>query len=392
MSAPKALPTAQLFRLLLWVQWRSFLARLRGIGREAPLLLFVLASFIVGYLALGYWLFYGGLNYLHHFPIVGALLSQRILYLIFGFFFVMLAFSNVIIGYSTLFRNRETYWFLSLPLAHRDVYRWKFFEALAISSWALIFLSAPMMIAYGRVHEVPLLFYLQVGLVYVPFVVIAALLGSWVIVFLVRILARREVQKILLIAAPLIVLGLIFGIQPITDSKTIAHDDLLSFHQLLQHTRVTLNPFLPSAWLAQSILSWGEGLMRQGAFFFLLLLSNALFGLLLGFEVVGRFFYGSWTISLSSRAERFQRQAQSRRHRECRPSLLERATDLLRPISPPMAALVLKDVRLFWRDPAQWIQFMIFFGLLCIYVLNLRNVALDLPRDQIVVVRARVTF
>jgi ABC-2 type transport system permease protein len=38
---------------------------------------------------------------------------------------------------------------------------------------------------------------------------------------------------------------------------------------------------------------------------------------------------------------------------------------------------VLKDVRLFWRDPAQWIQFMIFFGLLCIYVLNLRNVAFN---------------
>jgi len=34
-------------------------------------------------------------------------------------------------------------------------------------------------------------------------------------------------------------------------------------------------------------------------------------------------------------------------------------------------------VRLFWRDPAQWIQFMIFFRLLCIYVLNLRNVAFN---------------
>jgi ABC-2 type transport system permease protein len=42
-----------------------------------------------------------------------------------------------------------------------------------------------------------------------------------------------------------------------------------------------------------------------------------------------------------------------------------------------VAALVLKDARLFWRDPAQWIQFMIFFGLLCIYVVNLRNVAFD---------------
>src|SRR6185436_20971632 len=48
-----------------------------------------------------------------------------------------------------------------------------------------------------------------------------------------------------------------------------------------------------------------------------------------------------------------------------------------RKISPQMTALVFKDVRIFWRDPAQWTQFMIFFGLLCIYVANLRNVAFE---------------
>jgi ABC-2 type transport system permease protein len=42
-----------------------------------------------------------------------------------------------------------------------------------------------------------------------------------------------------------------------------------------------------------------------------------------------------------------------------------------------MVALVFKDIRVFWRDPVQWTQFMIFFGLLCIYVANLRNVAIE---------------
>jgi len=153
--------------------------------------------------------------------------------------------------------------------------------------------------------------------------------------------------------------------------------DTLSFNQLLRHTRLSVNPFLPSAWLAQTVLAWSEGLTRQGLFSFLLLVSYALMGLLIGFEFVGRLFLGSWTVALSSRAARFQRQAFARRQREHQPSLLERCTLLLRPWSPPAAALVLKDARLFWRDPAQWIQFMIFFGLLCIYVVNLRNVAFN---------------
>lgn len=340
-------------------------------------MLLILGGFVLGYLALGYWLFFEGLNFLYRFPLVGSLLSQRLIYLVFGFFFIMLVFSNLIIGYSTLFKSRETTWLLSLPLPPQNIYRWKFLEALAVSSWALLFLSAPLMIAYGRVHEAPPIFFLQIAVVFVPFVIIPALIGSWAVIFLVRLLGHRDVKNIVLVISLAVLALLIAFIKPVTDAEALAAEDVLSFDQLLRHTRISVNPFLPSAWLAQTVLAWSEGLMRQGLFSFLLLLSYAMMGLLVGYEIVGRFFFSSWTVALSSRAARFQRQAVARRQRERRPSLLEQITNLLRPWSPPVAALVLKDARLFWRDPAQWIQFMIFFGLLCIYVINLRNVAFN---------------
>jgi ABC-2 type transport system permease protein len=369
--------TLHLFRLLLWVHWRTWLARWRGVWHKSPLLIVVLLGFIAGYIALGYWLFFEGLNFLYRFPLVGSLLSQRILYLIFGFFFVMLVFSNLIIGYSTLFKSRETSWLLSLPLPPKNIYRWKFLEALVVSSWALLFLSAPMMIAYGRVHSAEPIFFLQVAVAFIPFVILPALIGSWVVVFLVRILGRHDIKNYVLLAAVAVLFLLIVAVKPVTDTEAMAQQDVLSFTQLLRHTRLSVNPFLPSAWLAQTILAWSEGLTKQGAFFFLLLLSYAMMGLLVGFEIIGRFFFGSWTIALSSRAARFQRQAVARRIRDRKRSWLEVGTDLLHRFSPPTAALVLKDTRLFWRDPAQWIQFMIFFGLLCIYVINLRNVAFN---------------
>lgn len=367
----------ELFNLLMWVQWRSLVARVRGLRQESPFLIFLLAGFVIGYLVLGYWIFRWGLYFLYHFPLVGALLSQRILFLIFGFFFVMLVFSNLIIGYSTLFKNRETQWMLSLPIRHVDVYRWKFCEALAVSSWALIFLSAPMMIAYGQVQQVAPLFYLQVALLYVPFVILPALLGSWMILFLVRILSLPIVKRLLMFGGSAVIVLLLFAIRPVTDVDAADAQDVLSFDQLLQHTRLSLSPMLPSAWLAKSVLGWAEGLATQGAFYFLVLLANAMFGILLGFEVMGRFFYGSWSVAQSSRAEQIQRKAEAKRTRIRTKSLLEHAANLLRPFSQPTAALVLKDFRVFWRDPAQWIQFMIFFGLLCIYVVNLRNVAFN---------------
>ena len=41
------------------------------------------------------------------------------------------------------------------------------------------------------------------------------------------------------------------------------------FNQLLSHTRFSLNPFLPSAWMAQAVFSWSGGLAREGGFFLL---------------------------------------------------------------------------------------------------------------------------
>ena len=187
----------RLLRILLWMQGRTVLARVRDIRKQSRLLLFVLGSFILGYLGVGYFLFYKGLQYVNYFPVVGPLLSQRILFLIFGFFFVMLIFSNLITGYSTFFKNRETAWFITLPIPHRQVFAWKFIEAMVLSSWALLFLCLPLMAAFGRVQQVPLWFYPAAALVFVPFVVLPSVLGAWLILFVVRHLSRGWVKKAL---------------------------------------------------------------------------------------------------------------------------------------------------------------------------------------------------
>jgi ABC-2 type transport system permease protein len=371
--------TLRFFRLLLWVHWRGLVARTRGLRRRSPLLPLVLAGFVLGYLFLGYLLFYHALRFLYLYPPVGSLLAQRILFLIFGFFFVMLTFSNVIIGYTTLFKNRETDWFLTLPIAHADIYRWKFLECLVVSSWALMFLSAPMMAAFGRVNEVKAPFYLQVILVYLPFIAIPAVLGSVLVLLLVALLAKRWTRRLAIGLACAGLVALVASLRPQTANSVSAPTEVQMFDQLLRHTHLSLNPFLPSAWMARTILSWSGGLEREGGFFFLLLLSNALFGLLLGFAGVSRFFYGGWTRAFGHRSQRSQERAEQRRQLRTRPSLFARLLDtwVFSFIGRPVRALVLKDVRVFWREPAQWTQVMIFVGLLTIYVLNLRNVSYD---------------
>lgn len=377
--APAPHPSAsRLTRLFAWLHWRSLQARFAKSRRESPLLVFILAAFIICYLVFGFLLFRSGMAYLYRFPLVGSLLAERILYLIFGFFFVMLVVSNLIIGYSTLFRNREAQWFLSLPMRHRDVYCWKFVEAIAVSSWALVFLSAPMLAAYGVIHSVDWSFYLKVALGYVPFVIIPAVAGSWLILLLVRFLSKPWAKMVLLLFAGGALAFIFLGVKPVTDIESAAAGEALIFPKLMRGSQLATSPWLPSAWLAVAIRHWSvEGMGTAGLFFFLLLLSWALFGMLLTVDVAGRAYYGSWSAAFGSRAEKQQRESAAKRQRGRRRSLLGWLQEKVRPFSPRMVALVFKDIRVFWRDPVQWTQFMIFFGLLCIYVVNLRNVAVE---------------
>jgi ABC-2 type transport system permease protein len=129
--------------------------------------------------------------------------------------------------------------------------------------------------------------------------------------------------------------------------------------------------------MAESILAWSESLFRKGTFFFLVLLSTALMALLVSYEVAGQAFHGSWSASIGSRAEHSRRRSLRVQRKTGRRPVLEVLFDQIPFLSRPVKALTLKDARLFARDPTQWTQFLIFFGLLCIYVLNLRNVALE---------------
>ena len=63
------------------------------------------------------------------------------------------------------------------------------------------------------------------------------------------------------------------------------------------------------------------------------------------------------------------------------PGLLRRSTPssiaLFFFLPRPIRLLILKDLRTFRRDPAQWSQFLIFFGLLAFYFLNIRRLGYD---------------
>ncbi|MGI9241697.1 MAG: putative ABC transporter permease subunit [Verrucomicrobiales bacterium] len=332
---------------------------------------FTLVGFLIGYLVVGYIIFYQGLYHLERVPMTGPVLSERIFYLMFFFFFLMLVFSNAVISYTTLFRNKETGWLLTLPVSHRALFMWKLIETLVVSSWGLVFLSAPMLAAYGQLNQVHPFYYLKAFLAYLPFVVIPAAIASWLLVLAVRFLNRYIAAGMAAIFAVWLAYSIFGFYQEHGDPAEDGIQVMMSVDQVMAHTRMSAHPLMPSEWMSSILTFWGKG-RAGGTFFFLLILSYALMGILITGVVAAPLFYPAWNASIRRRANSAWRRSERGRGKvqsgeRFKPPGIKRST----------WALVRKDVRTFWREPAQWVQFLIVFGLLFIYILNLRNMGYE---------------
>src|SRR2546426_4385483 len=175
-EATASSPLALLFRVNALQAWR----RVKGIRDRSRLLSSLIGFFIVGYVALAFWLFRFGLEFvITHFPGLGTLLIERLMFLLFAFLFVLLLFSNLVISFTNLFRNRETTFLLALPITAQTIFRWKFVESALLASWSFLFLIAPLLAAYGLTQHVRWHFYpVTVGLISL-FIILPAAAGSW---------------------------------------------------------------------------------------------------------------------------------------------------------------------------------------------------------------------
>jgi hypothetical protein len=193
----KSSPLLLLLRVNAVHSWRRLLA----VREQSRLLTGIISIFVIGYLVLAFELFYHGMNFIAKFPGLGAVLTERLLYTLFAFLFVLLLLSNLIISYTNLFRNRETSFLLTLPVSNQTIFNWKFIESSILASWAFLFLIAPLLVAFGLVRDVPWHFYPLTVLLIALFIILPGVFGSALAIAIGRHLDRKSFQLILVFLA-----------------------------------------------------------------------------------------------------------------------------------------------------------------------------------------------
>lgn len=283
--------------------------------------------------------------------------------------FVLLIFSNAVISYATLFRSREMPVLVLAPVPTAELFLGRFLECVSFSSWASAFLGTPILLAYGLASHAPPFFYLAAVLFYLPFVVIPAALGSLITLLGLRFLLRFHARAKWLLGILLVAVGALFA----TFRSRLSPGELATpegaagdLRGLLDLLGRSQHPFLPSQWLADGVLKAALGDYGGALFDLGLLLSTALFFLWLATLAAERFFPLNWSALVGAEESR---PVKSRR------GLLSRLEAIFFFLREPWRALVVKDLRLFWREPAQWSQFLLFFGIMALYVANTRGEA-----------------
>ena len=360
----------QVFWKLRWQIARSHLRFLLAHAR-------LRTSLVVG-LSLFFWfglfaLFYKGFDFvIRYVESPGSRYHADTMLFVFPLFFlslqIMLIFSAGIILYGGLYPSRETAYLMTLPVRDERLVFYRFQEALLFSSWGFFLLASPMLLAYGMVANAPWYYYAYLLPLMASFAYIPCSLGAIFCLLLIYRLPRM--RRIAVGAVALLII--VVAYHSIWKTLEFSESEFLGnswFKDTLKRFRFAREEWLPSTWLSNALI---EAVRRshnnprdlpwlEAGKYLVVLVSNALVLHLIVVWLGKRVYRKSYWELHSRRAKK--------------PKLtlgwVDRlAGTMLFAFPTQTRLLIMKDLRLFRRDPVQWSQFLIFFGLLLLYFAN----------------------
>jgi ABC-2 type transport system permease protein len=344
---------------ILAPKWHTLRARARSnergrTARTAAVALLGIAFWLAIYAVL-----YRVLAYFRGVPEIGPLLAGKLLGTMLIGFFSILLLSNVVTALSSFFLARDLDLIVSAPIDWLAVYSAKLIETAINSSWMVILMAVPMLTAYGVVFHGGWWYPVAAVAVVTPFLVLPAVIGSALTLILVNVFPARRTRDILTVIAVMSGAGVVLLLRLVRPEQLARPEGFRSLVDFVALLRTPTSPWLPSDWAQHALMSWLTGPIDLLPFY--LLVSTAAAAVALG-AVLHRWLYAAGF----SKAQESSRQI-------AKSGVLSRAIrTILAPAGIRRRELVLKELRVFFRDTTQWSQLILLAVLVVLYVFNVK--------------------
>ena len=349
--------------LLLRPKWLTARARTMANERGRTARFTMLAAIGLGFWGFIFTILYKLLVYFRGVPDLGPFLAGKLLGLILVGFFSLLMLSNIITALSSFFLARDLDLLVAAPVDWLRLYGAKLLETGVNASWMVMLMAVPMFAAFGVAYHGGPLYPLLVIAVFVPFLVVPAVIGSAITLVLVNIFPARRTRDILSVIAVLAAGGIVLLFRIVRPERLARPEGFRSLVEFVTILRTPTSPFLPSEWVQKSILGWLNHRPDFLPVYLLWSTAGAAF-------VIGALLHRSWYMTGFSKA---QESAQRWVRSSGRTGLGSR---LLSPLGILRRELVLKELRLFFRDTTQWSQLILLAVLVVVYVFNIKYLPL----------------
>ncbi len=290
---------------------------------------------------------------------IGPLLAGKLLGLMLVTFFSILLLSNVITALSSFFLAKDLDLLVSAPVDWLRVYLAKLLETVLASSWMVALMAIPMLAAYGIAYRGGWAFPLLAVAVFVPFLVLPSAVGSALTLLLVNVFPARRTRDILSVIAGVTAAGIVLLFRLVRPERLARPEGFRSLVEFVSVLRTPTSPLLPSEWAQRTIMGALTG--HQDWLALYLLWTTAAVAVTCG-ALLHRTLY---LHGFSKAQESAQRVIQAGRW-----SAL--GQQLLAPLGVLRRELVVKELRLFFRDTTQWSQLILLAVLVVVYVFNIK--------------------
>lgn len=333
-----------------------------GADGRSPLRIVVFALlgvlFAIGIFALARWV----LGQIMTVDIIGELIAKKLLSMMFMSFFFILVFSNMVTALTTFFLADDLALVRTVPVAFESFWWARYLEMVFHSSWTVVSFSLPVFAAYGVTFKAGPAYYLAVLAVVSLFVFVPAALGLSVTTVLVNAFPAHRLREVLLVAGIVGFVGLYLLVRFLEPERFLNPEGFGTMVEFVARFNAPEFVLLPSYWAAETLYPLLKGIPVPPAF-----------PAALAATAAGLSFCASWFV-YALYATGASKAHEGRKATFSRTRLVDAAVSVLAfPFSRLSRSMLVKDFKIFLRQPSQWTQLLLLLALVVVYVYNFKH-------------------